>query len=343
MKDDLRKLEFRSKNQFLAAAGIDVERYRETEKKVDDEFSQIFSSLHKVAMETGEARVGRHEDARKFLTKTKSLMALDHELIVSHFADFIIWPACVCFPTEILEEVRDTDEAILRVPDDPSTGIAEIAMDAPQNMAQSYLSVSGGGTGTTRQVTIKTTLKFAYTPETSGTYCINPEVYMNGWWLLWTWGSCGGGPDDQGTGSLHVKLNICVEQLADERGRKTHTILEKSSVVDGSGEGAVDYASPDDGGSELRVSLTGGDQAIIFVECEISGEITNAGRAIIDMKEGRGFYFKVPTVTIGKQWCIFPPIEWPPVYEHPRFPPYPPMPWPPFPWPDPPNPVYNKK
>ena len=53
----------------------------------------------------------------------------------------------------------------------------------------------------------------------------------------------------------------------------------------------------------MIVHLQGGDQAAIFVECEVCTQISDHGRAIVDMQSGSGFYFSVPLVVIGKRHC----------------------------------------
>jgi hypothetical protein len=213
---------------------------------------------------------------------------------------------CHCHYTTWLFNNLGHGDVITIDPPSGGTGIATVNYDTSLNQAQPYADVRGGGTGTINTSQLRTWYKFAFTPATDGSYCIRPMVFMNGWWLLWTWGACGGTSEDLGSGSVQVKLHVRVDQLSATVKEIEHSVLDQSLAGGSDSEGAVDYASDKDGGASMTVSLQGGHEAVIFVECEAYTQIINHGRAIVDMQSGSGFYFRVPLVAIGKRHCHWP-------------------------------------
>lgn len=318
---DLRR---QSRERYLKLMGVDVKTLRELERDIDREFGELVASLHEQRRQEGKERAERHtkiigmsqeslsNDVEKAIHANLSTPAsiFDH-LVTATLADppalsldprmpFMSPLWCHCHYPKQLSNNRGHDDRITILPPSGGTGTATVTYDTSLNQAQPYADVRGGGTGYNNTASLRTWYKFDFEPETTSSYCIRPMVSMNGWWLLWTWGTCGGTSEDLGNGTVWVKLRVKVDQLSVTVKEIEHTVLDQSLSGGADSEGAVDYASERDGGSSMIVRLQGGDQAVIFVECEVYTQISSHGRAIVDMQSGSGFYFKVPQVCVGK-------------------------------------------
>lgn len=320
-RQKLYELRRQGRERYLELIGIDVKNLRKLERDIDSEYGELVSSLQKMRREEGKERAEQHtkilgmsrealsKDTDKALHATLSTQAsiLDHLRITQLELDpsmltYIWW--CHCHYTNWLLNNLGYGDVITIDPPSGGTGMATVTYDTSLNKAQPYADSRGGGTGTINTAQLRTWYKFAFTPATDDSYCIRPMVFMNGWWLLWTWGTCDGTPEGLGSGTVRVKLKVRVDQLSTTVKEIKHIVLDESSPP--SDEGAVDYASDRDGGARMIVNLQGGHEAVIFVECEVYTQISNHGRAIIDMQSGSGFYFLVPLVAIGKRHCHWP-------------------------------------
>ncbi len=321
VRNDLYKLRRDSRERYLRLFGVDVGKLRDMERAIDNDFSGLAAKLQEVRREDGKARAERQTrllKAGQAALSSDAERALHADLsssnaILSHLSLDRIDPAivsalwfCHChYTTWLFNNVGNGDDIIIDPPIG-GTGVASVNYEAALNEAQPYADVHGGGTGTLNTATAKTFYKFAFTPANDGTYCIRPFVSMSGWWLLWTWGGCGGTSEDLGEGTVRVTLRVRVDQLSETVQEREHTVLEEHRSGNLDGEGAVDYVSTSDNGADVSVYLEGGHEAVIFVECELFAQMSNHGRAIIDMQSGSGFYFRVQPVLIGKRHCHWP-------------------------------------
>ncbi|NUO79363.1 hypothetical protein HUU05_04750 [candidate division KSB1 bacterium] len=323
IRNDLYKLRRDSRERYLKLLGVDVAKLRDTERAIDNDFGQLVAKLQETRREDGKARAERQARllrAGQAALNTDAEAALHADLsnsnaILAHLNLDQIDPSivsalwfCHCHYTMWLFNNVGNGDDISIDPPNGGTGVASVNYEIPLNEAQPYADVHGGGTGTVNTATASTFYKFAFNPASSGTYCIRPFVSMSGWWLLWTWGACGGSSEDLGEGTVRVKLRVRVDQLSETVREQEHIVLEEHRAGGLDAEGAVDYVSTSDNGGDVSVYLEGGHETVIFVECELFTQISNHGRAIIDMQSGSGFYFRVQPVAIGKRHCHWP---WP--------------------------------
>jgi hypothetical protein len=314
VKKELYELKRQTQERFLSITGVDVKKLRALEKGVDDGYRRLADETQKLMKAEGKERAEKH--ARTLELKRTSIREnaeslttspLMKDLKIMDYRDtavlkYIRWPFRICLNYAPIFSLDNGDDVVI----DPPNGndVGNVTYDGP-TIAKPYVSVHGGGIGTSDSVRLNTYFKFAFTPTSDGSYCISPHAMMNGWWLLWVWGNCQS--TASGSGTLSVKLKVKVEQLADPVKEIEHTVLEKNSATMGMvKEAAVDYNSITDGGASMVVYLKGGHEAIIFVECEIEANINDYGRAIVDMQSGSGFYFTVPEVYISRCYYYWP-------------------------------------
>lgn len=325
IRQNLFDLRRQSRERYLQLMGVDVKKLRALEREIDREYGELVASLQEQRRKEGNERADGHV---KVLEMSRAVLGQEAEKaihadistqasILDHLGIAMVDPSklvaiwwCHCHYTTWLHANLGHDDVITIDPPSGGSGSETVNYDPSLNQAQPYASVSGQGTGTINTAQLTTWYKFAFTPATDGSYCIRPMVFMNGWWLLWTWGACGGSSEDLGSGTVRVKLRVRVDQLSATVKEIEHTVLDQNLSGGSGSEGAVDYASETDAGASMRVYLQGGHEAVIFVECEVYTQMSNHGRAIVDMQSGSGFYFRVPLVTVGKRHC-----HWPWIFE----------------------------
>jgi hypothetical protein len=311
IRNKLYEVRRQSRERHLKFMGVDVKKFRELERDINKKYGEVIESLQKIRLEEGgEERAKKHEEILEMRQKTLKTKKTDLQLGV-----LVLLCGCDYTNDETANvgNSKDTEGEITIDPSSGGTGTATVNYDETLNQAQPFADVSGGGTGTINSVQINTWYRFSFFPASDDTYCILPSVIMNGWWLLWTWGGGCGTSVDPGSGRVWVKLKVRVDQLSATVKEIEHTVLDQNVTGGGDGEGAVDYVSDIDGGAGMTVQLQGGHEAVVFVECEVYVQITNFGRAIIDMQRGRGFYFRVPSVAWGRHipcyTCRLQPIQ----------------------------------
>ena len=59
-----------------------------------------------------------------------------------------------------------------------------------------------------------------------------------------------------------------------------------------------------DGGLATSVLLQGGHEAVVWVKCKIFAEVTNHGRAWVDMQTSPKFYFRTDAMPWGRVFCF---------------------------------------
>ena len=220
------------------------------------------------------------------------------------------WIQCECLYPFTASAVNNGDSKLLDPPT-VATNIGKVTYNATANTAHPFAEVRGKGTGTINSARVNTWFDFAFTPSTDGLFCIRPLVHMNGHGLLWTWGSCDSTPEDRGSGSVKVTLKVQVGQLMLWVKTIEHPVIDETLSTSGSKSSGWYYDSAVDGGTETTVLLQGGHEAIIRVECEIYTQISNHGRAWVDMQTSPHFYFEIPEVRWGTISCLPIPIPVP--------------------------------
>jgi hypothetical protein len=181
----------------------------------------------------------------------------------------------------------------------PSTGTilngnkASVNCDSSINSCYPFLELHGGGAGVTRELTVNGWCSFAFNPTSVGTYCIEPFIMINGYYLFQTWGSCTGGVTSNAT--LKITATVIVKQLGITVNQRRVTIYEHTSA-DG-------QFSPLDFTQQLNTPVRLdyiGHTATIEVGIEVESTITGNGQIIVDIQKNPNFYFRVPYVDIGR-------------------------------------------
>ena len=97
----------------------------------------------------------------------------------------------------------------------------------------------------------------------------------------------------------HVaRVNVRIEQLSSLVRTISHDVVTMWSP--GTYASGFDYDSEVNQELLTEMTLLGGDQTIVFVECELIVGANNVGRSRIDMQSSPHFYFKVPLVRWGR-------------------------------------------
>ena len=285
--DDIKS---KGQREYLESIGIDVNNLDNLNEKLMESSNILIDELQEIhfkkAKETAEIQWALKDRMDRNLS----------EIVIMHIPECKIHDLSILFPIEEYYEIVPTtlspEKANVKFLDDST--------------AQIFLDLHGNGPGTADVATIRAGFKFAFNPPINGRYLFHPRAFMNGWYLLWTWlTACEGGV--AGKGNISVKLKIMVDQLSSTLKSTEHTVLERkypsNSIT--KPEGAVDYVSDRDGGATISARLESGHEAVIMVECEVSGIMENAGRVIMDMFRSSDFYFKVPEVTVSRMWCFW--------------------------------------
>lgn len=322
IRKDLYKLQSGSQERYMKFLGIDVDKLRVMEREIDNDFGELAAKLQEFRREDGKARAERHA---KLLRAGQADLTADAEnalhadlstvnAVLTHLRLDRIDPRiftplwfCHCHYTAwLFNDVGHGNDIIIDPPGSARV-TATVEHESELCKAQPYVEVRSAEAGTSNSGQVKTFCKFAFTPVVDGVYCIRPFVAMSGWWLLWTWRGCGT-TGDEGQGTIRITARVRVDQLSSPVGEREHVVLERHHAGPANDEGAVDYVSTMDNGTDISVYLHGGHEAVIFVECDVYAQIGNHGRAIVDMQSGNNFYFQVLPVAIGRRHCHWP---WP--------------------------------
>lgn len=303
IRQKLYELRLRGREHYLELMGIDIPKVRELEKEIDAQYEELAVGIQDMLKDAGKEIAEQHEAS---LEMVQGLIQKDIERMVERpqsLRDEALRPArfaaiCIYFPFPA-PNVGSGDSVTL----DPPTGggaSGSVTYDAASNVAHpSADSGWGQGTGTINSTQVKTWFRFAFTPAWDGLYCIRPIVYMNGHWLVWTWGTCGGTPEDLGSGTVRVTLRVRVDQLSVPVKQIEHTVFEQNASAGVDIESGFGYNSEVDGGASMQAYLQGGHEAVVWVECESYAKIANHGRAWVDMQTSPFFHFMVPAVYRG--------------------------------------------
>lgn len=299
---DLRR---ETRERYLEFMKIDVDALREIEASTEDHYEEIAGMLTPMIKEMGKDAVKRHQySVERFNTlnaKAKELTqygTVDPSLLRRAF--------CFCFPYSTIASVNQNCEPWKNPLDTEETENirvkAECNHDTTKKVFQPYLKVNGSTSGELNEGKVRIWYTYTFKPYTDGIYCISPDIFLNGHWLAWTWGSCDTSTP-LGIADVKVSCKVRIDQLSTTI--KTHEYEVLNIHKDGqSGQSGFSYASLLDGGSHTKVYLEGGFDAVIFVEVEAFASVLNPGIAIIDMKTSPVFGCKSEELWYAKQFCI---------------------------------------
>jgi hypothetical protein len=302
VRQQLYDLRLKGRERYLELMGVDMPKVRALEKELDTGYEKLAGEVRRSLKKAGAEAAEWH---RKSQAKGKRMLEAEvaKAAILEHLEPKVAIPLCWCFSIMQATPVGTGEDDVVIDPPTGGTGSGSVTYDATGNVAHPIADAKGGGTGTINSAQVTTWFKFAFTPSHDRAYCIRPLAYMNGHWLLWTWGTCGGTPEDLGSGIVRATVKVRVTQLASTIKEIEHDVVNVSLSAGSSQESGFYYDSSTDGGASTFAVLEGGHEAVIFVSCDIYAKIANHGRAWVDMQTSPHFYFKVPELYWGPVVC----------------------------------------
>lgn len=289
------KVRKESKEEYLKLLGVDIPNLRRFEKQIDGKYERLISRIQKNVKSIGKEN---EEMQKASFQRMTSIYQLEVAKTVGQTIDsniIAVLRPCRYFFNAEYEDIGDHGPII-----NPSTGGTGTGATTYDNrIAHPYVNVRGQGSGTTNSVSLETWFKYSFMPQQTKTYCINPFIYLNGHWLLWTWGGGCGSTGDVGRGHVKLTLRLTVDQLSVTVHEREKVIIDQYAEEGADYETGFAYNSEVNPGLGTRVVLQAGDQAVIWVKCECNVEIGNHGRAWIDMQTSPYFYFMTPEVKWG--------------------------------------------
>ncbi len=307
IRKKLYELRKTGREDYMRLAGINVEKVRATEKKIDAQYEEIArelkSSLKEAGKETAEMHANSFKRAHARFLETTQMQLEKAELGYVYPAvipDKYVFPLCWCSYPNVATPVAPPEDTVDL---DGGGASGSVTYNAGANIAHPIADAHGLGTGTINTAKVTTSFRFAFNPTSNGTYCIYPLVYMNGHWLVWTWGTCGGTAEDLGSGEVKVTVRIKVTQLDQKLKEREHVVIHKNVSAGQDQQSGFAYDSDVDGGTATTVYLQGGYTAVVWVECECFAQISNHGRAWVDMQSSPSFYFKAGQIRWGWRIC----------------------------------------
>jgi hypothetical protein len=309
IKEELYKLQKQSREGLMKLNGVDIPKLRAFEKDLFKKYDKLEKEMEKLYKKSGEDVAKRHMASH---ARSQRLIQRNLESILSARRQYpeigIYGFMCPC-SFSYTAEYENSDKDIDLNPSSGTTNSGSVTIDDAARSARLFAAANSPGTGEWSGAQVKCRFTFSFTPESDDTYCILPVVHMNGYWMLW-----GGGGGCESFDSLPVieliaRVNVRVDQLSSTVRTASHTVVNAWSA--GTNAGAFDYDSEVNQETLTEVTLTGGDQAIVFVECELIVGANNMIRSRIDMQSSPHFYFKVPMVRWGHPCNQILPINFP--------------------------------
>ncbi|HSV29610.1 MAG TPA: hypothetical protein VLL76_08620 [Candidatus Omnitrophota bacterium] len=315
-RKDLADLRLRVAEAQMEAMGVKVDAYRKQVGQLAQQFDALADRTAAEMAKDIKSRSLRHDTALKAMTafyKAEKDFAASLTTMGSLWPFFCRWVADDESPVPPKAGLTKFEKSA-----DPPPGAVVVAEKVSDSEGRLKVDVKGVAPETTASASASATFKYVFTPNKSTSYMIRPNVLLNGWYLMWSWGTCAGGVTSDGRAK--VTLRVRVDQFSETKAEDEIVVLDVTS-----GEGGVEF--PVAGADILAVSaaLEAGHDAVVVVECEVTAEVTGYGRAIVDLASTSGSYIKAPTVEATYMTCKLP-LKPPPVIG--------PWPWPPIgPWP----------
>ncbi len=299
--DKLLKLKQQNKLEQLKLRGIDLAKLRTLEKQQSKEYQRLAKSLQVLYEKSGKEIADRHQRSQHRSLK-KMARQMDHALRTTpHFPDMPFLYLCDCqFP--YTADIKGTDQEIILLPQNGTLSSGSVNFDNSLNRATLFASANSTLEDDYASADVQARFKFAFTPESDGTYCINPVIHLNGYWLLWSGTACADFPSLPVAG-IFVEINVRIEQLSDPVADFYFTVPSGSNSPSFSGAFDYDSALTDD--FPVKADLTGGDQAVVSVSCKVQAYANNGIHATVDMQSSPYFYFEVPTIKWGFPCSLF--------------------------------------
>lgn len=297
--------------ESLRLRSIDPKKFRALEEEVARKFDKLIDDSRQLAIKNA---IDHRERNRKLIARVE---AADHRLSELALQGFLgepiedsianalflsdpwrVWPfGCYCFffwPVPFISTESTPANAPDRVTEGPGKDQVRLKADAKST------------TGSSNTVISKTRFTFSFQPWESSVYCIRPRVTGAGYWIATAWSSeCVGGI--LGSSHVQVRVRVRVDQLSSTVQEVEHPVLDYNTSTMGNGDGDIEYVSYRDGGLHMAAYLEGGHEAVVFVECEARADVTNAGRALVEMMGNETvFGFVVEGVWVARRRCYWP-------------------------------------
>ncbi|MHA2336150.1 MAG: hypothetical protein ACXACX_02555 [Candidatus Hodarchaeales archaeon] len=320
----LQNLRLATRNKFLELRGKEfADKYHEIEKQISEESKNLEKRFREMKLEEGKKRAAQQA---KYMKINKSALFSE---AYSNFADifkksgYTVMKICGCMePIEADYAHRgDEDEDITMLYPDGYEGNISVVGPYDDDLRQAGPEVRIQGVATLNfKGAIEREFVFGYTPDENyeGKLCIQPEVYLNGYWFMWPFNTGGCGPVvTSGSGTVKISLHIRIRQngvmyentSVDENGDVIpgyYVVNRTATVSMGDEEGAIYYIEELMRKLEMIVQLEPGNLATITISCKVEVDTQDVCLAIVDMGSG-GFYFRVPKVEVSPHVsCPFP-------------------------------------
>ena len=292
----------KGREMHLEFQGIDTRKLRHLEASIDGGFVELAEAVRKGLGGTGGEIAERHKLSRDRHVKMYQKVA--EGVISPDIGDLRPRAHCICLSFNLAGSVGNGNDPVVLGPPTGGTGSASVTFDPTGCVSHPMAEARGAGTGTTNSAEITSWCRYSFMPSIDGTYCIRPLVYLNGHYLLWTWGSCSGDAEDLGSGRISAKVTVQVDQLSLPVKTVEHTVLDHSAAGGSDTQSGFAYDSGTEGGLGTSVYLEGGHEAVVWIKTTCLAEVTNHGRAWVDMQTSPQFYSRVDEVRWGRIICF---------------------------------------
>jgi len=298
----LHELRRKGREEHLRLMGVEVKKLRRLERQIDGEFAELAAGVKKKLPKMGADVAEMHDRSRD---RTAMIAQKTAEGVLSpDITDVRPRMFCVCFSHNSALQVDGCSHSTTITPSSGGTGTASTTFGSAGCESHPMVEARGQGTGTTNSAENTVWCRYAFMPSVDGLYCIKPQVFLNGHYLVWTWGTCSGTAEDLGTAKARTKITVQVDQLSLPVKTIEHTVVDQTVSGGSDSQSGFAYDSDVDGGISTSVLLQGGHEAVVWVKCTSFAEVTNHGRAWVDMQTSPQFYFKVDDLRWGRVLCF---------------------------------------
>lgn len=308
INDQLFKLRKQIREDRMKLMGVDIPKLRAFEKDLIKKYNALEKELQRIYKKSGEDVAKRHSATH---ARAQRIVQRDIDSILRvgrQNPEIGLWRyMCPCYFPHTAE-YENSGEEIELTPSFGTTSSGSVTFEDGTQIAHPIADASAQADGGFSRAQVKAWFTFSFTPESDGTYCILPVVHLNGYWMLWMTSGCEN-YDSLPVFELVARVRVRVEQLSSPVQTKAHDVI--SGPNNSTFSSGFDYDSEVNHEILMEVPLLGGDQTVVFVECELLAGVSYVGHATIDLQSSPHFYFKVPMVRWGRPCNQILPINFP--------------------------------
>lgn len=301
IRKELYNLRSTIRDESLKLRGVDLDKVNALEERMEKNHNDLIDRLHKIRISQGEARAKTQEKLMK-IDKSALIEEANNKikgLLKDYKLGFI--RKCGCYYKEVCDFVyHGAEDEDITIEDE--SGMNRVTVSGPydtdKRQAQPVVDINGN-VPHNYVGWINRYFEFHFEPGETRKYCFRPEIYLNGWWLIWPFNSGTCPPTDviNGKGTIWIKLRVEARQGDDIHEVEHVVVMEENIEAPGDREGPVYYVTS--AKTNLQVDLRANEHVAVIVYCEVYVETSNRCRAIVDLGSSPGFYFKVPKVDVG--------------------------------------------